>query len=68
MNKRKNLKVFRAKQDLTQAEMSGKLNYSRSQYALIERGDRDGTQAFWNNLQTVFSVSDEEMWKLMKKG
>ena len=68
MNKRKNLKVFRAKHDLTQAEIAEKLNYSRSQYALIERGDRDGTQAFWNNLQAVFGVSDEEMWKLMKKG
>lgn len=68
MKKRKNLKVFRAKQDLTQAEIADKLNYSRSQYALIERGDRDGTQAFWNNLQAVFNVSDEEMWKLMKKG
>ena len=67
MTKRNNLKVFRVKHDLTQAEIADKLNYSRSQYALIERGERDGTQAFWNNLQAAFSVSDEEMWKLMKK-
>ena len=68
MKKRKNLKVFRAKQDLTQAEFAKKLNYSRSQYALIERGDRNGTQAFWNTLQNIFNVPDAEMWELMKKG
>lgn len=65
--KRKNLKIFRVNADLTQAEMADKLDYSRSQYALIERGERDGAQAFWNTLQAVFGVSDEDMWKLMRK-
>lgn len=65
-SKRTSLKVFRIMRNLTQAEFAEKLGYSRSQYALIEQGKRNGTQDFWQKLQEVFSVNDCAMWELMK--
>lgn len=64
--KRTALKVFRVKQKMTQAEFAEKLGYSRSQYALIEQGNRNGTQDFWLKLQERFSIDDCAMWELMK--
>lgn len=64
--KRTALKVFRVKQKMTQAEFAEKVGYSRSQYALIEQGNRNGTQDFWNKLQAAFDIADSEMWELTK--
>lgn len=64
--KRMALKVFRVKQNMTQAQFAEKVGYSRSQYALIEQGNRKGTQDFWNKLQTAFNVPNSEMWSLTK--
>lgn len=64
--KRTALKVFRVKQKMTQAQFAEKVGYSRSQYALIEQGNRNGTIDFWNKVKTAFNVSDEEMWNLTK--
>lgn len=65
-DKRTALKVFRVKQKMTQAQFAEKLGYSRTQYAMIEQGNRDGKQDFWNKLQTVFNIADSEMWSLMQ--
>lgn len=64
---RLNLKIFRMKMMLKQEEMAEKLGMSRSHYASIENGSRNGTQEFWFNLQKVFDLSDEEAWGLMRK-
>lgn len=64
--KRTALKVFRVQQKMTQAEFAEKVGYSRSQYALIEQGNRKGTQDFWNKLQTAFNIPDAEVWALTK--
>lgn len=68
MQKRKNLKLFRIKRDLTQFEMSERLRCSFSMYSMIERGERDGTLSFWQNLQETFAIPSGEMWSLTMKG
>lgn len=64
--KRTALRVFRTKQKMTQAEFAAKVGFSRSQYALIEQGNRNGTQDFWNKLQAAFNIANSDMWELMK--
>ena len=61
-----NLKIFRLKNHLTQAEMCERLNCSRATYAAIENGGRSGRMKFWNELQQAFELNDAEMWELMK--
>ena len=60
------LKQFRIGLHLTQAEFAKKTGVSRAMYSYIERGKRQGKPEFWLNLQNVFNVPDEEMWKLQK--
>lgn len=63
---RKNLKIFRVKNDLTQEEIAKKIGCTRASYQAIESGQREGRQAFWNDLQNVFHIPDSEMWALKK--
>lgn len=63
---RLNLKLFRVKHKLNQSEIAKKIGVTRQTYAHIEQGKRMGNHHFWNNLQTVFNVPDDEMYKLMK--
>lgn len=63
---RTNLKVFRVKQNMTQDDFAEKLGISRSCYALIEKGKRNGTLEFWNKIHKVFNVPTDEMWDLLK--
>lgn len=65
-NMRTNLKLFRVKRNLTQAEFSRKIGISRVAYSLIERGERFGSFGFWLDLQNAFNIPDEEMFLLMK--
>lgn len=65
--KRINLLVLRMKHHLTQEEMADKIGCSRITYSLVECGRRDGKKSFWDNLQKVFNIADEDMWKLQKK-
>lgn len=60
------LRVFRTKQRMTQGEFAEKIGYTATNYAMIEQGNRQGTQAFWNSLQRAFNIPDEKMWKLTK--
>ena len=61
---RTGLKILRIKQHLTQAEVATKLGVSYSTYNLIEQGKRKGSTEFWQRIQTVFNLSDAEMWQL----
>lgn len=63
---RTNLKIFRVKQHMTQAEFSEKIGYQRATYAAIEKGKRGGRQRFWKDLQQAFNIPDGEIWELMK--
>ena len=60
------LERFRRDNRMTQEDFAKAIGYSRSQYALIEQGKRDGTQEFWKKLQARFNVEDCAMWELMK--
>lgn len=61
---RKNLKVFRVKNDLTQAEIADKIGCTRATYSAIENGTRDGRKTFWHKLQEAFAIPDADMWAL----
>lgn len=68
MQKRMGLKLFRVKKNLSQQEMADKLGMARSHYAMIERGERRGSDEMWKTLKEVFNVPDADMWALMQKG
>lgn len=64
---RKNLKLFRIKNgNLTQHEMAKRCGRTRGMYAHVERGFRDGSDEFWNNLKTGFNLSDKAVKELQK--
>lgn len=67
MQIRMNLKLFRTGRKLSQQEMADMLDVPRQNYAMVERGQRRGSDEFWEKLQTVFGVPDADMWKLMQK-
>jgi transcriptional regulator with XRE-family HTH domain len=64
---RKSLKEFRKGKKLTQKQLADFMKYSRSQYALIELGQRNGSSEFWTKFQETFNIDDNDMWKLTKK-
>ena len=64
--KRNNLYILRCKHQLTQAEIAAKIGVSRLTYSYVEQGERSGNQAFWEAIQRIFNVPDEEMYSLQK--
>lgn len=64
--KRTELKSFRARQNMTQEQIAKEIGCSRNQYALIEQGNKNGSQEFWSNLQKRFDIADSDMWNLMQ--
>lgn len=65
---RRNLKVFRIMQGLTQEEMAEKLGVTRVFYSNVENGKNSTSYKFLKKLQKTFDLSDEEVWKLSKTG
>jgi transcriptional regulator with XRE-family HTH domain len=63
---RTNLKVFRTAHKLRQTDIAYELGVSRATYSFIERGIRSGSGEFWQTLQRVYNVPDEQMYTLMK--
>lgn len=63
---RTNLKVFRTAHKLRQTDIAYDLGVSRATYSFIERGERSGNAEFWQKLQRVYNVPDEQMYALMK--
>ena len=61
---RKNLKIFRVANDLSQNRIAKKLGYERAYFGHIERGFMDGSAKFWARLQNAFSLSDEKVEEL----
>lgn len=53
--------------DLTQEEMAKRIGISKAAYCNIERGVRFGSVATWEKIQTLFNLTDDEVWKLIKK-
>ena len=67
MGERIELRAFRVRRRLSQQEMADMLGFNRSTYAMVERGQRRGSDALWAKLQITFDVPDADMWKLMQK-
>ncbi len=63
---RHNLYMFRCDRKLTKGDMAKKTGVSRTTYTHIEKGERFGSEKFWNNFQGEFNVPDNEMFLLMK--
>lgn len=66
MRRRTNLKVFRVKNNLTQAEIAKLIGVDRQVFAAVESGRCEGRQKFWCGLQTAFHLTPSEVWELMK--
>lgn len=63
---RRNLKVLRAEQGLTQAKMAKRIGVSRSIYSEIETGKRNCSVEFLAKLQKAFNIPDVDIWKYSK--
>lgn len=61
---RKQLKVFRVLQDLSQCQMAEKLGYERAYYGHVERGLQRGSAEFWRRLQAAFGLPDAKVEEL----
>ena len=64
---RHNLYMFRCDRKLTKGKMAAITGVSRTTYANIESGKRDGSHEFWGNLKREFEVPNSEMYDLMTK-
>ncbi len=60
------LKKFRIGLHLTQEQMAKEIGVSRATYSFVERGERSGSQAFWDGIQKEYKVPDSEMYSLTK--
>lgn len=59
-----NLKLFRIRRNLTQADMAERVGYARDAYNAIESGKRNPSIDFFTALQIAFSIPNENMWEL----
>lgn len=64
---RTELKVFRIKQGMTQAQFAEKIGFSRGHYARFENGEAGTTLRFLQALQKAFGLSLEEAQAVMKR-
>lgn len=60
--KRQKLRMLRLAHNLTYKDMADKLGRSRSAYIKIERGERNPTPDFWENLKQEFNIPEKEMY------
>lgn len=63
---RTNLKVYRIKKHLTQAEAAKQIGAGRAMYGHIERGFRNGSAEFWAKVKKAYKLSDSELKRLQK--
>ena len=61
---RMNLKLFRIRHKMTQADMAKYTGYDRASYSLVEAGARNPSIEFFMNLQESFDIPNEKMWEL----
>jgi DNA-binding XRE family transcriptional regulator len=58
------LKVFRFKQGLSQADLAHVTGVSVSTYNLIENGKRRGSEDFWLRLKNEFNLTGEDIFNM----
>lgn len=67
MSRQTELKVLRARFNLTQEQTADALEVPRQQYSYIERGERKGSAETWLKIQKLFGLSDGKTWRLMNE-
>ena len=60
---RTELKVFRVRHKMTQAQFAEKIGVKRALYAAVENGARNGTLAFWEQFKNAFNIPESEIWR-----
>lgn len=63
---RRNLRVFRVANGLTQKEMAERLGMTRSHYSLVETGKCGTSLKFIKKFQKEFNLPDEEIYPTLK--
>lgn len=66
MSKNLKLKLKRIEQGMTQKDIAEKLQISIPAYSLIESGKRKGSLEFWENVQKVLNIDNNEMWEVIR--
>ena len=67
MAKYKDLKDLRYQNGrISQREMAEKIGITEGAYSLIEGGKRVGSHRTWVKIQSLFKLTDDEVWKLQK--
>ena len=64
--KRYNLKFWRIRKGLTQAELSGRLGITPEYYKAVENGKYNPSAKITNRFKELFLTSDEETENLFK--
>lgn len=59
------LQNLRKSKNLSAQEFGRRLGYSRIYISRVECGMSEGKRAFWEDVQTYFNLSDEDMWKVV---
>ena len=68
MERYKNLRDIRYQNnELSQEEMAKRIGITKSAYCLIERGQRFGSFKTWLKIQSLFNLTDAEVWRLIKQ-
>lgn len=63
----KDLRDLRYKNgDLSQTEMAEKIGISISTYGKIESGKVNGSVKTWERIQSLFGLTDGEVWRMRK--
>lgn len=61
---RTNLKLFRIAHKMNQQQAAAQTGYKRAYYGHVERGYREGSAVFWQQLQDAFKLTDKEIEEL----
>lgn len=65
---RRGLRVLRAKEGLTQAQMAERLGMSRSTYGLVEGGKAPASMRFVKALASGFGMAEAEAFGIVEGG
>ena len=60
---RTELRVFRVRQKMTQAQFAEKIGVGRALYASVENGSRNGTLYFWQRFKDAFDIPESDIWR-----
>lgn len=67
MAKRRELKLLRVTQELTQQQMAERCGVSKATYCVIEQGKRHGSLDFWKRVQKEFELDGEQIWQMQQE-